>query len=252
VCTNITVRFAVESGTLLVAGASRFHLRRLGPGEAHPHEIALETAHAGEFHIRIVKFSFTDPDGRPHRVSGAGWTLNARAAERPDREPDQVRRQPSPRRKVFISYRREDAQELANYLHSELSTAFGADRVFLDRRDRQPGFDFRIRLRAELETSAAMIVLIGPKWNPLLEPQGQLRRIDLKHDHVRHEIRTGLQSGIPVIPVLFRKVEMPKPEELPEEVRELAFREKSVIHETRFEADVQEIVDALRPSVTFR
>ncbi|MDT0350303.1 toll/interleukin-1 receptor domain-containing protein [Pseudonocardia sp. DSM 45834] len=209
----------------------------------------MEVTDVGELEIRVVNFSFSDADGVPRRVAGSQWAVSALPPTSRRSEPERSHAPPRPRGKVFISYRREDAQELANYLYVELSREFGPERVFLDRSRRQLGVDFRVRLKAELESSTAMLVVIGPAWNPLIKQEEQTRRLDLQRDHVRYEIRTGLQLEIPVIPVLFRKVDMPKPEELPEDLRGLSFFEKSEIHDTRFEADIREIVDALRPYV---
>ncbi len=90
-----------------------------------------------------------------------------------------------------------------------------------------------------------MLVLIGPDWNPSTPAGG--RRLDAEHDYVRHEVGAALRANMWIIPVLFGRAAMPGAEELPDDVRELAFRQKSEIHDTRVDVDTREIIDALRP-----
>ncbi|MFL6515935.1 MAG: tetratricopeptide repeat protein, partial [Chthoniobacterales bacterium] len=56
------------------------------------------------------------------------------------------------------------------------------------------------------------------------EQPGGSRRIDDPSDFVRLEVEYALRRNIPLIPVLVNSTPMPKPETLPAELRELAFR----------------------------
>ena len=57
------------------------------------------------------------------------------------------------------------------------------------------------------------------------------RRLDDPNDFVRIEIGAALQRDIPVIPILVEGARVPRPDQLPEDIRELAFR--NALHEGR-------------------
>src|ERR1700747_698610 len=84
------------------------------------------------------------------------------------------------------------------------------------------GIDFREHIRKTLEKANVVVVIIGPDWFGSL-PDAK-RRIDEPDDFVRLEVADALEHGIPVIPVLVKKAKMPKPENLPSDISQLAFR----------------------------
>lgn len=88
-------------------------------------------------------------------------------------------------RKVFISYRRQDASALADQLRRGL-TDRGYD-VFLDRFSVEPADDFQARLNLELGDKAFVLLL-------------ESRRTQ-DSEWVRHEISYALTHGIPVLAV---------------------------------------------------
>ena len=82
------------------------------------------------------------------------------------------------------------------------------------------GLDFRTQIKQTIDQSNVVIALIGPKWvgvDPDLK-----RRIDDPNDFVRLEISHALERDIPIIPVLVNNSPLPKPESLPEGLRQAA------------------------------
>ena len=73
------------------------------------------------------------------------------------------------------------------------------------------------------------------------------RRLDDPADFVRIELASALLSNIPVVPVLVRGARVPRPEELPEDVKELAYRNAVELTHARWKSDVQALIRALRP-----
>ncbi len=63
--------------------------------------------------------------------------------------------------KIFISYRRSDAQGVAGRLNDSLGAYFGHDRMFRDIGDLAGGADFGDVIHGNLGTADALIVLIG-------------------------------------------------------------------------------------------
>ena len=102
---------------------------------------------------------------------------------------------PVQRSRIFISYRRKDAEQAAGRLAADLRMHFQREQVFEDIASIDPGVDFMDALRDGLESCAAMIVVIGPSWLTIADRQGR-RCLDLPDDWVRQEVAYGLQAGV--------------------------------------------------------
>ena len=66
---------------------------------------------------------------------------------------------------------------------------------------------------------------------------------------MRLEIAAALRRDIPVVPVLLRGAKMPRSEQLPEEIADLAYRNAVELTHARWKSDVQVLIRALRPMV---
>lgn len=120
----------------------------------------------------------------------------------------------------FISYRREDAEGYAGRLEEGLERIFGVDCAFRDVSDLQPGQDYPEVLERRIRSSAAVLVLIGPRW--LSASRDGVRRLDQPDDLVCKEVSVALASGKPVIPVLVAGAAMPDEASLPQALGPLA------------------------------
>jgi len=85
-----------------------------------------------------------------------------------------------------------------------------------------PGVDFREQIQQTIERSDVVVAVIGHQW--FGERSDGSRRIDDANDFVRLEIEYALGRKIPIIPLLVNNRSMPAPEELPEAIGPLAFR----------------------------
>jgi len=126
--------------------------------------------------------------------------------------------------KIFISYRREDAAYPASTIHSTLSTHFGSESVVFDVDDVPVGVDFREYLIEQIASCDLMVAVIGDRWLEHLSS-----RLDRPEDLARVEIETALSTDMPVAPVLVNNASMPIAEDLPNTLRELAFRNASQV-----------------------
>jgi TIR domain len=124
---------------------------------------------------------------------------------------------------IVISYRREDTKWIVGRIFDRLEQHYGRDQVFMDIDAISYGLDYRDHIRNTLEHSDILLAVIGPQW--LAAQEAGEQRISLETDWVRIEIETALGKKIPVIPVLIDRTTLPKPNELPEKVRDLAFRQ---------------------------
>ena len=145
---------------------------------------------------------------------------------------------------VFINYRRDQTAGEARALYNDLVETLGPDRVFMDVDNIALGTDFRQVLRERLDASEVMLSLIGRDWADARDGTGQ-RRLDNEADFVRLEIATALQRNVAVTPVLLQGASMPAAEALPEDLKNLAFRNGFELSHTRWESDVHELVRRL-------
>lgn len=137
---------------------------------------------------------------------------------------------------VFINYRSADARFGAAATFELLSGRFGRSRVFLDNQSMGPGAVYPEQIRAALESMRVLVVLIGPAWLAATGPGvSPLHRDD---DWVRREIRVALERAVPIVPVLLDGVSLPAPEQLPDDVRPLLFRQAAGVRHHTLGADI--------------
>jgi hypothetical protein len=147
-------------------------------------------------------------------------------------------------RTVFVSYRRGDSEGQARALNFELVKLIGKDSVFMDVDSIALGQDFRHVLHERLESCDLMLVLIGPGWLDARDAAGN-RRLESPTDLVRQEVAAALKRNIPVTPVLLQGAQMPPAERLPEDIRDLVYRNGFEIGHSTWESDVNEMVRRL-------
>jgi hypothetical protein len=150
---------------------------------------------------------------------------------------------------IFLSYRREDTEGQAGRLYDDLAAVFGSDLVFMDVTAIQPGRDFRKSIDLSLSSCGVFLSLIGRNWLTAKDASGQ-RRIDDPADFVRIETSAALKRDIPVIPVLVQGATAPKPNQLPDDLKELAFRNAVELTHARWDSDIELLVRALRAHIS--
>jgi hypothetical protein len=145
---------------------------------------------------------------------------------------------------IFINYRRDDTAGEARALFNELEAILGKDSVFMDVDTIALGRDFRQVVGECLESCDLMLALVGKNWIDAKNPSGQ-RRLEDPGDYVRLEIDAALKRNIPVTPVLVHGAQMPTGAQLPEEIRDLAYRNGFELSHNRWNSDVQEMIKRL-------
>jgi hypothetical protein len=124
---------------------------------------------------------------------------------------------------------------------------FGADQVFMDIDQIEPGEDFVEVINSKVGACDIAIVSIGPNWLGATDPLGPSgnRRLDDSEDFVRTEIVAALERKILVIPVLVGGARMPPKRDLPEALVPLSRRNAIELSETRFHFDVSRLIEAI-------
>jgi hypothetical protein len=150
---------------------------------------------------------------------------------------------------IFIGYRRDDSAGHARALFDRLCGHFGAELVFMDVTDIKPGMDFTEVLDQAIGSCDVLLAVIGREWLTATNVAGS-RRLDDQHDFVRLEMTTALRRKIPVIPVLVQNAVLPSASVLPAEIAALATRQSIELRDTRWDADVMDLIKALDAMVT--
>ncbi len=110
----------------------------------------------------------------------------------------------------------------------------------------EPGRDFRKAIDESVAACSILLAVIGQEWLESKDDAGR-RRLDNPNDFVRMELASALQRYIPVVPVLVRGTKMPHPDQLPDDLKELAYRNALELTHARWKSDVQVLIQALRP-----
>jgi hypothetical protein len=146
---------------------------------------------------------------------------------------------------IFLSYRRDDSSGWAGRLYEHLVRAWGSSQVFMDIDAIAPGEDFREAITRTMHACDVVIVVIGPNWVGARSETGS-RRLDDMADNHRAEVVAALAADVRVVPVLVGGAAMPKMSELPEPMKDLAFRNAAVLEDRRFASDVDALQRALK------
>lgn len=121
---------------------------------------------------------------------------------------------------IFVSYRERDSKAWALSLRDRLVEEFGEDHVFLDKDTLKAG-KWKDQIERALGDCNIVLVVIGRGWVNAQDEEGRQRLMSDDDVH-RREIALALaRQEVTVIPVLVDGATMPKPDELPENIRDL-------------------------------
>lgn len=143
--------------------------------------------------------------------------------------------------RVFVSYRRDDSKHAAGRLAERLDERFT---LFMDVDRIRPGSDFTTAIREAVDEADVLIAVIGPQWLTIRANDGG-RRIDQPDDWVAVEIGTALRRGTRVIPVLVDGAQMPRRNDLPAALADMANRQPMKIAHETFAADSAELIETI-------
>jgi hypothetical protein len=143
-------------------------------------------------------------------------------------------------KRVFISYRRDDTAPVARLIYDRLWRVLSKTNVFFDVSTIHGGEDFKQKIASEIGKSDAALILIGERWL-IKTPAGQVR-IWEPDDYVRAEVREALAQHIRVIPILVSGAEMPKPEQLPEDIQIVTTKNALSLRHESFDDDAEKIL----------
>lgn len=123
--------------------------------------------------------------------------------------------------KVFISYRRSDSRDVVGRLYDHLERRLGTQAIFKDTGSIAIGTNFADRIRAALQETDVVLVVIGSTWLSA-QDDAYRRRIDDPTDWVRQEVELALSTHAVIVPVLIGDASLPRREHLPPSLSPLA------------------------------
>jgi hypothetical protein len=151
------------------------------------------------------------------------------------------------RKKLFISYRRDDSKLYTRLLHQSLLKLMDASDIFIDIETIKDGEDFVTRIEHAVEGCEILLAVIGPDWL-ITNPDSGEKRIFDAGDFVRLEIATALRTNCLVVPVLVGNAKMPGADDLPADLQPLWRRNARVLADSHWDYDVEELVKSLSES----
>jgi TIR domain len=147
--------------------------------------------------------------------------------------------------RIFISYRREMSQYIADRIDKELVEHFGRKSVFRDVYSIEAGQDFRPVITTAVGRCDVLLAVIGPKWASVADIHGK-KKLELREDYVRLELEAAIDRKIRIIPILSDGTRMPPEEELPKTLRPLVFINALEIRPARdFDGDMIRLLESL-------
>lgn len=143
-------------------------------------------------------------------------------------------------KKIFISYRREDASDVAGRIRDWLvqTRRITRDDIFMDVAAILPGADFMKVITDSLKQCRAVIVVISPSWLRQINTPGT--------SYVRAETEIALDLGITIIPVLVGGAKLPSEDQLPESLRPLKRLNAQPLRHETFDYDMGLVRRTLR------
>ncbi|GAA2287456.1 hypothetical protein GCM10010415_68190 [Streptomyces atrovirens] len=145
---------------------------------------------------------------------------------------------------VFVNYRTGDAEDAATMIARELIRRFGVEQIFFASKSIDAGRRFPAELVKAMEECQALLAVIGPRWAEVLGADGR-PALEAEQDWTRREIRTALDRGVLVIPVLVGKATRIDHSVLPEDLRELADCQYRRFDHRNAESDLTTLGDTL-------
>lgn len=149
---------------------------------------------------------------------------------------------------IFISYRRDDTQDIARQLFDRLRSIFKIDEVFLDKSSIGYGENFSKRIFEAIDECEIVLVIIGMNWLHITDSKGN-RRLNNPKDYVRQEIEYSLKNEKKVIPVLVRRADMPSEDELPDSIiRDIVkLNAFNIVDKDKyFESEVDDLISTIK------
>ena len=148
--------------------------------------------------------------------------------------------------RIFISYRRSDAQAAARQLAQSMTARFGEGSVFFDTTSLDVGMSWEAEIMERIREADVVLAVIGREWMETADDRGRRRVLDPQaEDVLRIELETALRGRPHVVPVLVDDADMPARDRLPRPFRPLTRLQARRIRHEDWDRDVEALLAAL-------
>ncbi len=148
---------------------------------------------------------------------------------------------------IFISYRWTDSSDFVDRLYQNLlGDRFSQSAIFRDTTHIRGGDEINAKILTALLDCEVFLPVIGMNW---LKDEKGVSRIFEPDDRVRLEIRTALSRQIRIIPVLIDGASLPKPDELPEDIRSLS--DPNILYRSISDDNFSDLLTDIRRVIPF-
>lgn len=145
---------------------------------------------------------------------------------------------------LFISYRRKDIQTMM-LIYERLRGLYGEENVFFDKVDIRVADKWHEKLENALDSSDALVVVIGKNWVDVSD-QGGLVRLKEEKDWVRRELETALDLKVPIFPILIDVNAYPAEDLLPPSLHSIRKIQYTKIKIETFDRDIKPLLESLK------
>jgi hypothetical protein len=150
---------------------------------------------------------------------------------------------------IMVSYRRNDAQDVAGRISDYLIAKYGEKSVFFDVDSIPTGVNYHTRIEGAILQSDVMVAVIGQGWLGA-NSNGKPPRVYDPGDPVRVEIETALQHKKPILPLLVNGAKMPEESELPDSLHELHFYNAAKVDSGQdFRMHMRRLIDSINETL---
>jgi hypothetical protein len=150
---------------------------------------------------------------------------------------------PQPKRKIFINYRRMDNPDFVERIRDWFLMRYGRDSVFMDFDTIPPFTRFADFIRSKVKECDVLVAVIGPRWLELMRERGGQQD---EEDYVQTEIKLALEEGKLIAPICIKGVSVPRAQDLPPELRPmLAYNVAHLNSGRSFLDNIELIMDAV-------
>ncbi|HEX2906152.1 MAG TPA: toll/interleukin-1 receptor domain-containing protein [Phototrophicaceae bacterium] len=146
------------------------------------------------------------------------------------------------KRKIFISYRRNDHPDFVERIRDWFLLRYGRDSVFMDFDNIPPFTRFADYIRQRVRECDVLIAIVGPSWMDTLRE----REHHADEDYVRLEIRLALEEGKPIAPICIKGAAPPRVQDLPADLRPMLDYHMAFLNSGRdFLDNIERVVNAV-------
>jgi hypothetical protein len=151
-------------------------------------------------------------------------------------------------KRILISYRPGDTEEIYGRMYDSLRVQFGASAVAPSGASSRSGLVTPGSIDEMLEHCAVLVVLAGPHWLQARSPSGPWTENPL--DPTRLEIISALQRQIPILLVLTQGASAPSADELPPDMLPILSQSSLLVRDDPdFRTDMQSLAARLQQRV---